>query len=191
MSTGRGGCEPTARHSLLPALMAPTSVASWCRLACSMSMCQSPWKRRRLLSHQGRGGLGSSEGLVRRSTHWPIRVQAGSQQGPHTMVYWEISAGDTETSSAHVPHSPVPTPAQSSPVPPALTVEVVVELQGRHVPLHGGIPPGQPQLQDLAAPGASLAALLGSDQPARELPVPDLKEVAGVVANPHCGQRKG
>lgn len=56
-------------------------------------MCQSPWKRRRLLSHQGNGALGSSEGLVRRSTHWPIRVQAGSQQGPQTMVYWEISAG--------------------------------------------------------------------------------------------------
>lgn len=132
-----------------------------------MSMCQSPWKRRRLLSHQGNGALGSSEGLVRRSTHWPIRVQAGSQQGPHTMVYWEISAGDRGwLSPLHVPSNAFPTPAQSPPAPPALTVEVVVELQGWHVSLHRRIPPGQPQLQDLAAPGAGLAALLSSDQPA-------------------------
>jgi len=70
-------------------------------------------------------------------------------------------------------------------------VEVVVELQGRHVPLHRRIPPGQPQLQDLAAPGAGLATLLGSYQPARELPVPDLKEVAWVVTDPHCGAEQG
>lgn len=173
---------------LFPSPVAPTSVASWCRLACSMSMCQFPWKRRRLLSHQGNGALGSSEGLVRRSTHWPIRVQAGSQQGPHTMVYWEITAGDTELGSAICS---VPTPPQSPPIPPALTVKVVVELQGWHVPLHRGIPPGQPQLQDLAAPRAGLAALLGSDQPAGQLPVPDLKQVPGVVTDPHCGWRKG
>lgn len=59
-------------------------------------MCQSPWNRRRLLSHQGKGGLGSAEGLVKRSTDWPISVQAGSQHGPHTTVYWKISAGAEE-----------------------------------------------------------------------------------------------
>lgn len=57
-----------------------------------MSICQSPWSRRRLLSHQGKGALGSSEGLVKRSMACPISVQAGSQQGPHTMVYWKTSA---------------------------------------------------------------------------------------------------
>lgn len=81
------------RAPRLPPLPCPpgrclTSVATWWRLACSMSMCQSPCSRRRLLSHQGRGGLGSSEGLVSRSMACPIRVQAGSQQGPHTMVNW-------------------------------------------------------------------------------------------------------
>ena len=109
---GRGRCEPAPRHALLPTPAAPTSVASWCRLACSMSMCQSPWKRRRLLSHQGNGALGSSEGLVRRSTHWPIKVQAGSQQGPHTMVYWEISAADTEVGSALRMSCSAPSPPQ-------------------------------------------------------------------------------
>lgn len=107
-----------------------TSVASWCRLACSMSMCQSPWNRRRLLSHQGRGGLGSAEGLVKRSTHWPISVHAGSQHGPHTTVYWKISAGAEEHRTQPVTHlHPSLRPLlqkglSSSPTPAITTISV-------------------------------------------------------------------
>lgn len=120
-------------------------------------MCQSPWNRRRLLSHHGKGGLGSAEGFVKRSTDWPISVQAGSQHGPHTTVYWKISAGiEGQRVQVVTQLHPSPLPslqkglsASSTPAittsqtncPPLLTVEVVVELEWGHVPLYYHITP--------------------------------------------------
>lgn len=171
-----------------------------------MSMCQSPWNRRRLLSHQGRGGLGSAEGLVKRSTHWPISVHAGSQHGPHTTVYWKISAGAEEHRTQPVIHfHPSLWPLlqkglSSSPThhhhlsqiicPPLLTVEIMIELEWRHVPLDGHIAPRKPQRQDLAPPRAGLTALLSAHQSTHQPPVTDLKQVPGIVSYPHCQHRE-
>lgn len=93
-----GNVNRSTGYSEQPTLVAQcfTSVASWWRLAWSIFITQRPWRSRRLLSHQVRRGEGSTVGLVSRSTDWPIKVQAGSQQGPHTIVYRFMLAAQKE-----------------------------------------------------------------------------------------------
>lgn len=180
-----------------------TSVASWCRLACSMSMCQSPWNRRRLLSHQGRGGLGSAEGLVKRSTHWPISVHAGSQhRAPYHGVLEDFRWAEehrtqpvtpspplfglySRRASAHLPPQPSP-PSQSNHLPSLLTVEVVIELGVGHVPFDGHVAQGSPNGRIWRRREQAGHPAQRAHQSTHQSPVTDLKQVPGIVFYPHC-----
>lgn len=70
--------------------------------------------------------------------------------------------------------------------PPLLTVEVVIELERRHVSLYCHITPREPQVQDLTPTRARLATLLGAHKSTHQPPVTDLKQVPGIVSYPNC-----
>ena len=142
--------------------------------------------------------------MVKRSTDWLIRVQAGSQHGPHTTVYWKISAGTegqrvqlvTQLLSSlqkGLSSSPIlatTTSLSQTSCLPLLTAEVVVELEWGHVPLYCHITPWKPQVQDLTPPGARLTTLLGAHKSTHQPPVTDLKQVSGIISYPNCYYRE-
>ena len=72
-----------------------------------------------------------------------------------------------------------------------LTFKVVVELERGHVPVHRHVPPGGPQREGLLAVGPGLPVLLRAHKTPGQLPVPEFKQVAGVVPDPHWNTEKG
>lgn len=187
-----------------------TSVASWWRLAWSMSITQRPCRRRRLLSHQARGGEGSTVDLVSRSKDWPIKVHAGSQHGPHTRVYRFMLAEQKRTKEGHIKFEwihkswiiftaysyrdsaqkwAVTGESERTAVLPALilslTCEVIIELEWWHISVHSYIPPWWTKRDNFLAASPGLAILLSSNKTSCQLPVPDLKQVTRVIPNSH------
>lgn len=82
-------------------------------------------------------------------------------------------------------------PSAKPTAPSLLTVEVMVEFEWGHVPLHCHVTPRKPQVQDLTPTGARLTTLLGAHKSTHQPPVTDLKQVPWIVSDPNCYQRKG
>ena len=71
-----------------------------------------------------------------------------------------------------------------------LTGEIIVKLEWGHVPEDDDVTPGLAQWDHLFAATPGLSILLCANQTSGQVPIPDLKQVAGIVPDPHWSMRE-